>query len=148
MTTKKCTKKAWSRAKLLFCLSKWSIGFFLPFLLPSPLLLLKLPIVVIQKLCYHGNKTSHFSLLLPTLNFPLYSTFSAEASSLSLQSNMSLMPFIAMVTGCWIWQCGRWKQSRKPYIFYPQPASSWLDHKWQSAICLLPVLLVLQYGGT
>ena len=147
MTAKKCTKKVWSRAKLLFFLSKWSIV-FLPFLLPSPLLLLKLPIVVIQKFWYHGNVTSHFFLLPPTLIFSLLLHFSGEPSSLSLQSNMSLMPFVAMVTGCWIWQCGWWKQSRKPYIFYPQSASSRLDHKWQSTICLLPVLLVLQYGGT
>ena len=95
----------------------WMIHFFLTFSLLSPLLFLKLPIVVIQKLCYHGNKTSHFSLLPPTLNFPLYSTFSGETSSLSLQSNMSLMPFVAILTGCWIWQCGWWKQSRKPCIF-------------------------------
>ena len=37
--------------------------FFLPFSLPSPSLLLKLPIVVILKCCYHGNVTSHFSSL-------------------------------------------------------------------------------------
>ena len=36
---------------------------FLPLLLPSPSSLLKVPIVLIQKLCYHGNMTSHFSLL-------------------------------------------------------------------------------------
>ena len=36
---------------------------FLPFLLPSPSLLLKLPIFVIQKCYSHGNVTSHFSLL-------------------------------------------------------------------------------------
>ena len=35
--------------------------FFLPFSLPSPLL--KLSIVLIPKFCYHGNVTSHFSLL-------------------------------------------------------------------------------------
>ena len=75
---------------------------FLPFSLPSPLLLLKLPIVVMRKFCYHGNETSHFFLLPPTLIFPLFFTFSGEPSSLSLQSNMSLMPFVAMVTGCWI----------------------------------------------
>ena len=34
---------------------------FLPFSLPSPASLLKLSIVVIQKFCYHGNMTSHFS---------------------------------------------------------------------------------------
>ena len=37
---------------------------FLPFSLPSPSLLPKLPFVVIQKFCYHGNVTSHFSSLL------------------------------------------------------------------------------------
>ena len=36
---------------------------FLPFSLLSPSSLLKLPIVVIQKFCYHGNVTSHFSSL-------------------------------------------------------------------------------------
>ena len=35
----------------------------LPFSLPS-FSLLKLPIVVIRKCCYHGNVTSHFSSLL------------------------------------------------------------------------------------
>ena len=54
-------KKAWSRATLLFCQSK-PIA-FLPFSLPSPSSMLKLPIVVIQKVCYHSNVTSHFSLL-------------------------------------------------------------------------------------
>ena len=33
--------------------------FFLPFSLPSPLLLLKLPIVVTQKFCYHGNNNNN-----------------------------------------------------------------------------------------
>ena len=36
----------------------------MPFSLPSPSLLLKLPIVVIRKCSYHGNVTSHFSSLL------------------------------------------------------------------------------------
>ena len=40
MTAKKCTKKHYARAKLLFCLSK-PIA-FLPFSLPSPSSLLKL----------------------------------------------------------------------------------------------------------
>ena len=60
-TAKKCTKKHDARAKLLLCWYK-PIA-FLPFSLPSTSLLLKLPIVVIQKCCYHGNVTSHFSLL-------------------------------------------------------------------------------------
>ena len=67
-TTKKCTKKRDARAKLLFCQSK-PIA-FLPFSLPSTSSLLKLPIVVIQKFCYHGNVTLHFSsLLLSNLGF-------------------------------------------------------------------------------
>ena len=41
-TAKKCTKKRDARAKLLFCQSK-PIG-FIPFSLPSPSSLLKLPI--------------------------------------------------------------------------------------------------------
>ena len=36
---------------------------FFQFPLPSPALLLKLLIVVIQTFCYHGNVTSHFSSL-------------------------------------------------------------------------------------
>ena len=36
---------------------------FYPFSLSSPSSLLKLPIVEIQKFCYHGYVTSHFSLL-------------------------------------------------------------------------------------
>ena len=54
---KKCTEKRDARAKLIFCQSK-------PFFFccsPSPLQ--RLPIVVIQKFCYHGNVTSHFSSL-------------------------------------------------------------------------------------
>ena len=35
----------------------------------SPSQLQKLPIVVIQKFCYHGNVTSHFSSLLIFLDF-------------------------------------------------------------------------------
>ena len=34
------------------------------FTLPLPASLLKFPIVVIQKFCYHGNMTSHLSSLL------------------------------------------------------------------------------------
>ena len=41
--------------------------FFLPFSLPSLSLLLKLPSVVIQKFCYHGQVTSDFSSLLNSL---------------------------------------------------------------------------------
>ena len=60
-TAKKCTKKRDARAKLLFCYSK--VIAFWPFSLPSPSSLLKLPIVVIQIFCYHGNMTSHLSSL-------------------------------------------------------------------------------------
>ena len=45
------------------CFAHINLLFFLPFSLPLPSLLLKLPIVVIQKCCYHGNVTSHFSSL-------------------------------------------------------------------------------------
>ena len=45
------------------CFANLSLLFFFPFLLPSSLF--KLPIVVIQKFCYHGNLTSHFYSLLP-----------------------------------------------------------------------------------
>ena len=46
------------------CFTKINLLLFLPFSLPSPSLLAKLPFVVIQKFCYHGNVTSHFSSLL------------------------------------------------------------------------------------
>ena len=44
--------------KVWFCLSKRIAS--LPFSLPSPSQLLKLPIAVIQKFCFHGNVTSYF----------------------------------------------------------------------------------------
>ena len=55
------SKKRDERVKLLFCYSK--LIAFLSFSLLSPSSLLKLPIAVIQKFCYHGNMTSHFSSL-------------------------------------------------------------------------------------
>ena len=57
--------KRWLRnvqEKVMFCWYK-PIAFF-HFSLLSLVSLLKLPIVVIQKFCYHGNMTSHFSPLL------------------------------------------------------------------------------------
>ena len=59
-TAKKCAKKSDARAKLLFYYDKFIA--FLPFSLPSPSLFAKLPFVVIQKFCYHGNVTSHSPL--------------------------------------------------------------------------------------
>ena len=61
MTATKCTKKRDARAKLLPCQSKPVV--FLPFLFSSPSSLVKLPLVVIQKFCHHGNVTSHLSSL-------------------------------------------------------------------------------------
>ena len=58
-TAKKRPKKRDARAQLLFCWYK-PITFFW-FSLASPASLLELPIVAIQKFCYHGNVTSHFS---------------------------------------------------------------------------------------
>ena len=46
------------------CFTTINLLLFLPFSLPSTSLLAKLPFVVIQKFCYHGNVTSHFSSLL------------------------------------------------------------------------------------
>ena len=59
-------KKAWCSCKvvLLICLIT-----FLPFSLLSPSSFLKLPIVLIQKFCYHGNMTSLFSSLLSPSQF-------------------------------------------------------------------------------
>ena len=52
-----------------FCFANCKLIAFLPFSLPSPSLLLKLLIVVIQKFCYHGNVTSHFSSLFRGPNY-------------------------------------------------------------------------------
>ena len=52
---------------------------FLPLLLPSPSSLLKVPIVLIQKLCYHGNMTSRFSLFC--------NTFGKTNHSIHIRSN-------------------------------------------------------------
>ena len=48
------------------CFDNVNLLLFLPFLLPSPSSLLKVPTVVIQKFCYHANVRSHFSYLLWT----------------------------------------------------------------------------------
>ena len=64
-------KKRDARAKLLFCHSKPIV--FLPFSLLSPSSLLKLPIVVNQKFCYHDNVTAHFSSLLDRAKTQAYS---------------------------------------------------------------------------
>ena len=45
------------------CKQALDLLLFLPFSLPPPSSLLKLPIVVIQKFRYHGNLRSHFSSL-------------------------------------------------------------------------------------
>ena len=45
------------------CFTFINLLFFLPFSLPSPSLLSKHPFAVIQKVCYHGNVTSHFPSL-------------------------------------------------------------------------------------
>ena len=45
------------------CKQALNLLLFLPFSLPPPSSLLKLPIVVIQKFRYHGNLRSHFSSL-------------------------------------------------------------------------------------
>ena len=52
---------------------------FLPLLLPSPSSLLKVPIVLIQKLCYHGDMTSRFSLFC--------NTFGKTNHSIHIRSN-------------------------------------------------------------
>ena len=50
------------------CFTNINLLLCLPFSLPSPSLLPKLPFVVIQKFCYHGNVTSHFTSLLVLSN--------------------------------------------------------------------------------
>ena len=54
------------KSVLLFCGYKPIPFFQFPF--PSPASWLKLSIIVIQKFCYHGNVTSHFSFLFNPLN--------------------------------------------------------------------------------
>ena len=57
------------------CFANIYLLLFLPFSLPSPSLLLKLPIVLIQKFCYHGNMTSLFgSLFRVEVDSPAAST--------------------------------------------------------------------------
>ena len=58
---KKCTKKCDASANLCFANRKPII--FFSCLCCRRRSLLKLPIVVIQKFCYHGDMTSHFSSL-------------------------------------------------------------------------------------
>ena len=48
------------------CFDNVNLLLVLPFLLPSPSSLLKVPTVVIQKFCYPANVRSHFSSLLWT----------------------------------------------------------------------------------
>ena len=50
------------------CFTNINLLLCLPFSLPSPSLLPKLSFVVIQKFCYHGNVTSHFTSLLVLSN--------------------------------------------------------------------------------
>ena len=66
-TAKKCTKKRDAREKLLvfFCQSKPIVCFLFAVEVQ------KLPVVVIQKFCYHGDVTSHFSSLLLIYNSSL-----------------------------------------------------------------------------
>ena len=68
LTAKKCTKKR--DAKLLLSQSK--LMAVLPFLLPSPSLLPKLPFVIIPKMGYHGNVSSLFSSLLQIVPGPVH----------------------------------------------------------------------------
>ena len=79
---KKHAKKRDARAELLFCGYKPIVFFQFPF--PSPASWLKLSIIVIQKFCYHGNVTSHFSFLFNPLNTdtPRMGTLSMAPSAL------------------------------------------------------------------
>ena len=70
---------------------------FLPFSLPSPSSLLKLPIVLIQKFCYHGNMTSLFSSLLSPSQFSSsFNNVITPASQWSANSHFTLpiTPFV------------------------------------------------------
>ena len=57
-------KKAWCTCKVVVLLINLLLCLLFSLPSPSPSSLLKLPIVVIQKFCYHGNVTSHFPSLL------------------------------------------------------------------------------------
>ena len=69
----KMYKKVWCMCIHIVVVLLYKPTAFLPFLLPSPLSLLKLPIIVIQKFCHHGNVMTHFSSLLSYWN-KVYST--------------------------------------------------------------------------
>ena len=55
-------KKAWCTCKVVVLLINLLLCLLFSLPSPSPSSLLKLPIVVIQKFCYHGNVTSHWPL--------------------------------------------------------------------------------------
>ena len=84
-------KKVWSRAKLLFCLSKPIT--FLPFSLPSPSSLLKLPIYCCQ---LTGSEDSFLFICLDATRFVLLSVFTRdelpENVSKSLPKNTNPLP--------------------------------------------------------
>ena len=69
----KMYKKVWCICIHIVVVLLYKPTAFLPFLLLSPLSLLKLPIIVIQKVCHHGNVMTHFSSLLSYWN-KVYST--------------------------------------------------------------------------
>ena len=69
----KMYKKVWCICIHIVVVLLYKPTAFLPFLLLSPLSLLKLPIIVIQKFCHHGNVMTHFSSLLSYWN-KVYST--------------------------------------------------------------------------
>ena len=53
------------------CFADINLLLFFQFSLLSSVSLLKLPIAVIQKFCYHGNETSHLNELSNLLQRPL-----------------------------------------------------------------------------
>ena len=69
----KMYKKVWCMCIHIVVVLLYKPTAFLPFLLLSPLSLLKLPIIVIQKFCHHCNVMTHFSSLLCYWN-KVYST--------------------------------------------------------------------------
>ena len=89
MSEKKCTKWHDAAAKLSFY-------YFLPILLTVAVLV---GFVVIQKQCYHGNVTSHFSSLF-TLSTRGESFPAVVSGTVTEDAQVSYWPFVFILFAC------------------------------------------------
>lgn len=69
-------------------------------------------------------------------------TFTSSSENLFLTDLHFICP-----AGCWLWQCGRWKQTRATYLQPGQSTASQLDRGGQPAIFLLPLLYVCKHDS-